>query len=109
MKLLILISSLFIFSSCSNQEKKVQGLDINKLVRGRTSYMSINDMYGTPHKEVSLPNSGKVSFKQCGKSTDYLIAQEYKLTGSHDNDDRVTLFYNRLKILCHFEVKDFDL
>lgn len=100
---------LTLLASCSSQEKDIRGLDINKLVIGRTSYLSITDMYGKPHKETQLPNSGKVSFSRCGKKTDYLIAQEYKLSGSNHNDDRVTLFYNKLKVLCHFEVKDFDL
>lgn len=109
MKMKMKIIALLFLISCSSQEKDIRGVDINKLVKGRTSYLSITDMYGKPHKEVQLPNSGKVSFASCGKKSDYLIAQEYKLAGSHHNDDRVTLFFNKLKVLCHFEVKDFDL
>jgi hypothetical protein len=109
MKSLISLIALTLLVSCSSQEKDIRGVEINKLVKGRTSYLSITDMYGKPHKEVQLPNSGKVNFASCGKKTDYLIAQEYKLSGSLHNDDRVTLFYDKMKVLCHFEVKDFDL
>lgn len=109
MKNVTVILSMLILAACSSQEKDVRGIELNKLVLGRTSYLSINDMYGKPHKEVQLPNSGKVSFPRCGNKNNYLIAQEYKLSGSHHNDDRVTLFYDKMKVLCHFEVKDFDL
>lgn len=99
---------LLLFVSCSSGEK-IQGIEVNKLRIGITSYLSIQQMYGNPHKEAQVPNNGEFYQKGCGGQKEYLIAQEYKLKNSVGDQDRVTLFYNRNKVLCHFEMKDYDL